>query len=204
MLKIPGLAPVARAFALHRFSMAAHMTIEAGLKADRVLKSSLRATANKAYQKEGERAAKLARKGNEIVETLGKLGPTLFPDEFIQAVHVGEESGRLAEVMEKEAKVYQEASIRGMKFLVKVVTGFVYFCIAVLIIVCIFRIIGVYTGRWTRRSTSRTTPTSGSAAAGGDGSRNRATSSYIGDVEWPCRMIRSSIVSAARRSRSYD
>lgn len=147
MLKVPGLAPVARAFALHRFSMAAHMTIEAGLRADRVLKSSLRATANKAYQKEGERAAKLARKGNEIVETLGKLGPTLFPDEFIQAVHVGEESGRLAEVMEKEAKIYQEASIRGMKFLVKIVTGFVYFCIAVLIIVCIFRIIGVYTGQ---------------------------------------------------------
>lgn len=146
-LKIPGLAPIARAFALHRFSMAAHMTIEAGLKADRVLKSSLRATANLAYQQQGERAAKLSRKGNEIVETLGKIGPTLFPDEFIQAVHIGEESGRLAEVMQKEAEIYREASLRGMKFLVKIVTGIVYAAIGILVIVCIFRVIGVYTGQ---------------------------------------------------------
>ncbi len=146
-LRIPGLAPVSRAFALHRFSMAAHMTIEAGLRADRVLKSSLRATANRAYQSEGERAAKLCRKGNEIVETLGKLGPTLFPDEFIQAVHVGEESGRLAEVLHKEAQHYREASLRGMKFLVRLITGLVYACIAILVIICIFRVIGVYTGQ---------------------------------------------------------
>jgi type II secretory pathway component PulF len=147
MLRVPGLAPVARAFALHRFAMAAHMNIEAGLKADRVLKSALRATANRAYQQEGDRAAKLCRKGKEIVEALGELGPTLFPDEFIQAVHVGEESGRLAEVMHKEAQHYREASIRGMKFLVKIVTGLVYAVIAILVIVCIFRIIGVYTGQ---------------------------------------------------------
>lgn len=146
-LKIPGLASVSRAFALHRFAMAAHMTIEAGLQADRVLKSSLRATANKAYQQQGERAAKMSRKGSEIVETLGKLGPTLFPDEFIQTVHVGEESGRLAEVMHKEAEHQREASIRGMKLLVKIVTGLVYAGIAILIIICIVRIMGVYTGQ---------------------------------------------------------
>ena len=146
-LKIPGLAPVARAFALHRFSMAAHMNFEAGLKADRVLKSSLRATANKAYQQEGERAAKMSRKGSEIVETLGKLGTHLFPDEFVAAVHVGEESGRLAEVLHKEAEIYREASLRGMKFIVKLITGLVYAIIAILVIVCIFRIIGVYTGQ---------------------------------------------------------
>ncbi|QEL15732.1 type II secretion system F family protein [Limnoglobus roseus] len=139
-LKIPGLAPVVRAFALHRFSMAAHMTIEAGLKADRVLKSSLRATANKAYQAEGDRAAKLARKGKEIVETLSKLGPTLFPDAFVQAVAIGEESGRLAEVMLKEAEIYREESIRGMKVLARIVSGLVYAVIGILVIVCIFRV----------------------------------------------------------------
>jgi type IV pilus assembly protein PilC len=145
-LKVPGLAPIARAFALHRFSMAAHMNFEAGLKADRVLKSSLRATANKAYQQEGERAAKMSRKGSEIVETLGKLGPHLFPDEFIQAVHVGEESGRLAEVLHKEAEIYREASLRGMKFLVKLVTGVVYSAIGLLVIICIARIFMTYLG----------------------------------------------------------
>lgn len=146
MLKVPGLAPVARAFALHRFSLAAHMNIEAGLQADRVLKSALRATANRAYQQEGERAAKLCRKGKEIVEALGELGPTLFPDEFIQAVHVGEESGRLAEVLHKEAEIYREASLRGMKFLVKIVTGIVYSAVGLLVIFCIARIFMTYLG----------------------------------------------------------
>jgi type IV pilus assembly protein PilC len=140
-LKVPGIAPVARAFALHRFAMAAHMTIEAGLRADRVMKSSLRATANKAYQQEGERAAKMCRKGTEIAETLGKLGPDLFPEEFVHAVAIGEESGRLAEVMEKEAKIYQEASIRGMKVLARIVSGVVYVMISILVIVCIFRVV---------------------------------------------------------------
>lgn len=139
-LKVPGLAPTVRAFALHRFAMAAHMTIEAGLKADRVLKSSLRATANKAYLAEGERAAKLARKGKEIVEALSKLGPTLFPDEFVHAVAIGEESGRLAEVMLKEAEIYREESIRGMKLLAKIASGVVYAGISILVIVCIVRI----------------------------------------------------------------
>ncbi len=139
-LKVPGLAPVVRAFALHRFAMAAHMTIEAGLKADRVLKSSLRATSNKAYQAEGDRAAKMSRKGKEIVETLSKLGPTLFPDAFVQAVAIGEESGRLAEVMLKEAELYREESIRGMKVLAKIVSGVVYAMIAIFVIVCIYRI----------------------------------------------------------------
>lgn len=140
-LKIPPLAPVVRAFALHRFAMAAHMTIEAGLRADRVLASGLRATANKSYQAEADRAAKLARKGKEIVEALGKLGPQLFPDEFLQAVHVGEESGRLAEVMLKEAEVYREESIRGMKILTRIVSGLVYAAVSILVIICLFRVV---------------------------------------------------------------
>lgn len=140
-LKLPGLAPIARSFALHRFSMAAHMTIEAGLRADRVLKSSLRATANKAYQQEGDRAAKLCRKGQEIVEALQQLGPHLFPEEFVQAVAIGEESGRLAEVLHKEAEIYREASIRGMKILTRIVSGLVYAIIAILVIVSIFRVV---------------------------------------------------------------
>jgi type IV pilus assembly protein PilC len=140
-LKVPGLAPIARAFALHRFAMAAHMTIEAGLRADRVLKFSLRATANRAYQQEADRAAKSCRKGREIIEALQELGPTLFPDEFIQAVHVGEESGRLAEVMQKEAVRYRDASVRGMKILTRIVSGLVYAIIAILVIVSIFRVV---------------------------------------------------------------
>ena len=139
-LTLPGLAGCFRAFALQRFSTALYMTSEAGVRADRALAMSLRAAANERYAAHVDAAAKQARGGDEIGAILARCGRTLFPDEFLNAVHVGEVTGNLAEVMQKQAKHYREEAARKLKFLVMVLSGAIYAMVALLVIVMIFKI----------------------------------------------------------------
>src|SRR5207237_791312 len=99
-----------------------------------------RATANKAYVKQAEWASKAARKGQDVPEILGACGPRLFPDEFMASLHVGEDTGRLAEVMKKQAEYYREESRRKIKWLANIAGGLVYAAIGVLMVVMIFKI----------------------------------------------------------------
>jgi type IV pilus assembly protein PilC len=147
-LRIPGLAACFRAFALQRFSLGLHMTGEAGLKADKSLQLSFRATANEAYTMHGDRCAKLAHNGQEIGPTLATCGEALFPAEFIDAIHVGETSGRLPDVMAKLSGQYQEEAARKMKWLAMLAGGGVYLMVGIMIIALILKlamsIAGVY------------------------------------------------------------
>lgn len=139
-MQIPGLVGCVRAFALQRFSLAWRFLAEAGMKGDRTMAASLRATANKAYRNHEESASKKIRKGCEIPEVLTQCGNMLFPSEFIEAARVGDETGQLAEVMGKQATHYQEESVRKLKVLTAVAGGLVYAFVGLLIIVAIFRI----------------------------------------------------------------
>jgi type II secretory pathway component PulF len=139
-LGIPGLAGCFRAFALNRFCLAYHMTIEAGLRADRCLKLSLRATANRAYAREADPAAKSARLGEDVPSILGAYGERLFPAEFVNALVIGEDTGRMAEVMKKQAEFYRDEAKRKLKTLSMILGGGVYLMIGVLLVVMIFKI----------------------------------------------------------------
>lgn len=141
-LAIPGLAGCVRAFALQRFSMAWHFLAEAGLKADRTMAVALRATANKAYREHEATAPKRLRKGGETPEVLADLGTKLFPEEYVEAARVGEETGQLAEVMAKQARHYQEESERKLGVVTKFAGLAVYGLVACLIIAAIFQIYG--------------------------------------------------------------
>lgn len=147
-LGVPGLAGCFRAFALNRFSTALHMTGEAGLSADRALKLSLRATANDAYAKQADWAAKQARGGQEIAPTLQVCGVNLFPADYVEAVEVGETAGRLPEVMARLAVQYRDEAARKLKFLAGLAGGLVYAMVGLMVIVLIVRILmsiaGVY------------------------------------------------------------
>jgi type IV pilus assembly protein PilC len=147
-LRIPGLDSAFRAFALQRFCLALHMTSEAGLRVDRGLHLAFRATVNSAYAAHADRAAQQIRKGNEIASTLAPCGSRLFPDEFLDSVQIGETTGQLAEVMQKQAAHYREEAVRKMGVLTMLFGALVYGFVMLLVIIVIFRIVmsigGVY------------------------------------------------------------
>lgn len=146
LLNAPVLGDCFRAFALSRFCSSFHMTAEAGLRADRCLRFSLNATANEAYQKQADYAAKAARKGEDVPGVLAACGPRLFPEAFVSEVQVGEDSGRLAEVLKKQAEFFREEARRKLKVLAQVIGGGVYAMVAIMVIVLIFKLAFFYLG----------------------------------------------------------
>ena len=146
--RLPGVAPCVRAFALYRFSVATAMTHEAGMPADRMLSSAFRATANARYLAVEEKAVKVVKGGRKVSKALAGCGRQLFPEEYLDAVGIGEVTGNVSEVMNQQAEVYREEALRQMKGLTKVASGAVYALVGLLIIVVILRMVmsigGVY------------------------------------------------------------
>ena len=139
-LVVPGLAKCFRSFALYRFAVALHMTTLAGLRANQALQSSLRATSNAAYMRHANEASKRIKKGSEIAPVVERFGETLFPAEFVDSIRVGELTGNLAEVMEKQSHIYREEANRQLKFLTSLFGGGIYLMVGIMFIVVILRI----------------------------------------------------------------
>lgn len=146
--RLPGVVPCVRAFALYRFSVASAMTHEAGMSADRSLRSAFRATANARYLAAEPKAVKVVKGGRPVSRALAGCGRELFPEEYLDAVGIGEVTGNVTEQMNRQADVYREEALRKMKGLTKFASGAVYALVALLVIVVILRIVmsigGVY------------------------------------------------------------
>ena len=139
-LKVPVLGGCFRAFALHRFSTALHMTGEAGLRMDKALRLAFKATANDAYMAVAEPAAAAVKKGNPVHEALEPARGRLFPDDYLDTVQVGEVSGQLPEVMAKQAVQYREEAARQMLVLARIASGAVYAVVGLMLVVVILKI----------------------------------------------------------------
>jgi len=146
--RLPGVAACVRAFALYRFSVATAMTHEAGMPADRSLRSAFRATANARYAAAEQKAVKVVKGGRTVSKALAGAGRELFPEEYLDAVGIGEVTGNVSEVMNKQADIYREDALRKMKGLTKLAGGALYAMVGLLVIVVIVRMVmsigGVY------------------------------------------------------------
>jgi type IV pilus assembly protein PilC len=144
LLSLPVVGPCLRALALSRFCLALRLTLETGMSTPKALRLSLRATGNAAFVGRSELVEGAVSAGDELALALGKSG--LFSEEFQNIVAVGEESGRLPEVMEQQAQHYYEVAGRRLTVLTFVAGCCVWLLVAVLIIVAIFRIFLTYLG----------------------------------------------------------
>jgi type IV pilus assembly protein PilC len=85
------------------------------------------------------------KKGREIGEALEASGAP-FPDEFREMIVMGEETGNMSEVMERLAVRYREDAERKLKAAAEYTSYCIYGMVAVMIIVAIFKIAGIYLG----------------------------------------------------------
>src|SRR5262245_20495132 len=140
VLPIPGLGGCVRAFALHRFSLGYQITSEAGMRADRALKQSMKATNNKAYANNAERAAKMAKDGEPISEIVEACGAHLFPSDFVEVGRMGEETGQLPEVMKKQAEILAKEAAWKAKLFAQIAGMTVYFLIGLFVLIAAYRV----------------------------------------------------------------
>jgi type IV pilus assembly protein PilC len=144
LLRLPVVGPCLQALALTRFCLALRLTLESAMPIARALRLSFRATGNGAFAAAAETAQRAVKGGDELTAALAKTG--LFPEQFQQVLAVGEESGRLTDVLEHQGEQYAEESERRLKALAAAAGWGVWMVVAGIIIFCIFRIALSYIG----------------------------------------------------------
>jgi type II secretory pathway component PulF len=138
LLRVPAIGPCLEAIALARMCLALRLTLGAGLPVKKAVRRSLDATGNAAYPATYEEAAAALRRGDDLTTILRAC--RIFPSDFLDTVESAEEGGRVPEVMEQQARFYQEESSLRMRILTRVAGFGVWLLVAGLIIVAIFRI----------------------------------------------------------------
>lgn len=144
LLAVPVVGGCLRSFAIARFSWAFHLTQSAGMPIDDSLDASLRATANGVFEAASRSVIADVLKGETLSDALA--GARLFPEEFINIVHVSETSGTVPEALHRLSPQFEEQARRSLKLLTTVAGFVVWALVAAFIIFLIFRIVLWYTG----------------------------------------------------------
>jgi type II secretory pathway component PulF len=138
LMWVPQLGKALETFAMARLAWALHVTLNSGMEVRKALKLSLRNTQNVRYTQHIDRVVSAIRSGDEIHEALARTKS--FPVHFVEAVHVGEDSGQLVESMAILARQYQDEARTAMNILSVLFGVAVMGLIAAVIIFLIFRI----------------------------------------------------------------
>jgi type IV pilus assembly protein PilC len=142
--RTPVLGPCIRALVMGRFSLAMQLTLDTAMPITKAIRLSLHACGNQAFADQGPDMEVAIREGRDLTAALG-LGP-MMPSDFISMVAVGEEGGRLVEIMKHQAAHYQEEAGFRMQTLSRFISGTVWTCYAVFMTFMIFTLYKMYFG----------------------------------------------------------
>jgi type II secretory pathway component PulF len=143
-LALPGVGGALRAVLLSRFCLGAKLALGAGISTKRALQLSFEAAGSSLYRQAFDHAKVGIKRGESVHEVLSRC--SIFPQDFLDVVIVGEEAGSLPETLGKQAVNYQEDAAMRLKLLTRFGSMGVYFLVAALLIVLIFSIFGTYIG----------------------------------------------------------
>ena len=143
-LKIPVLGKALRTLALARLAWALHLTMNTGMDVRRAVRLSLQVAGNALYTDLMKPIDRWLSAGSSLHEAF--VNTAAFPVEFLDALDIGERSGKLVESMDHLAAQYRDRAKAALAALT-MLAGFAVWCmVAVLIIALIFRIFMFYVG----------------------------------------------------------
>ena len=142
ILRIPQLGSALDTLAMSRLCWSLYVTFESGMDLRRALALAQRSTQNVRYSSQIEPVWQSIRSGKELYEALEATG--VFPRRFIDAIEVGERSGRLSETLALLSKQYQDEARAALAVLTKIAGFAVWLLVAALLVAIIFRMAGSY------------------------------------------------------------
>jgi type IV pilus assembly protein PilC len=148
MIRIPVVGNVMRALALARFSWSMELMTDAGVNIFNALQWSMDATTNGAFEGRTPAIIQSVKDGVPLSESLRASG--LFPHEYVEMMHVGEESGSMPDMFKRLAQNYFEQAERALHALTTVLGWCIWICVAAVIIFFIFRFFSMYLGNINR------------------------------------------------------
>lgn len=143
LLGLPVIGTCLRNFAIARFSWAFHLTQSAGMPIDDSLDASLAATANGAFDAAAPAINRDIQQGETLSDALNNS--RLFPEEFINIVHVSEMSGTVPEALQRLSPQFEDDARRSLKALATLAAWGVWGCVAAFIVYVIIKIVLWYT-----------------------------------------------------------
>jgi type II secretory pathway component PulF len=142
LLRVPRLGPCLEALALGRFALALQLTLNTDMPIAQALRLSLSATGNAAFEAKAPIVEESLKDGNDL--TLALTETRLFPEDFRNMIAVGEEGGRVPEIMRHQAQYYHEEAGRRLTALTRMFTGCVYVAYVVFMVIAIMAVAGIY------------------------------------------------------------
>jgi type II secretory pathway component PulF len=144
IMQLPGLGAALRKIALARLTWALHLAMNVDMDLRRVVPLVLRATGNDYYVRHTKQVVAEVAAGHPLHIALGRSGA--FPADFLDALAVAEESGRVVESMGRLPKRYEEEAETAVKAIAVIFGIMVAALVMGIIIWMIFRLAGFYVG----------------------------------------------------------
>ncbi len=144
IMRIPALGKALETLALARLAWSLSATLQSGMEIRRALKLSLASTNNARYTDKIETIDREIEQGNSIFEAFTQAA--CFPADFLDAIAVGEQSGKLDDAMTTLSRQYHEQAQFAIKTINTVAAFLVWMIIAGIIISMIFRLAFSYFG----------------------------------------------------------
>ena len=136
-MTLPIVGGCQRAFAIARFSWAFYLTQQTGMPIRRSLQATFQATGNGAFQAKCDSVCASIESGDSLTEALADSG--LFPEDFIEMVHVGETSGTVPEQLQRLSPQFREQAERSLSLLCNAIAWAVWGIVAMFILFFVFR-----------------------------------------------------------------
>ncbi|HEX4128965.1 MAG TPA: type II secretion system F family protein [Pirellulales bacterium] len=145
VLRTPVVGRALQTLSLARLAWSLELTYGSGMDLLKAIPLALRTMQNAYYSDHIDEITSVIRRGQEIHEALSVTG--VFPADFLDAIEVGERSGRLPETMNTLSRQYQDQSQRALMALTTIAGFLVWALVATLIVFVIFRLFSFYIGQ---------------------------------------------------------
>jgi type II secretory pathway component PulF len=142
LVRIPVLGKALLTFDEATFVQSLALAIESGVTAANAVSLSFKGSSSNAFKAKADAAREAILQGREMHAVLRDTG--LFSTETIEAVELGEESGRLAETLDKHFRVMRMRVKFAMAAIAQIASSVVWIAVAAILVTMIFRLFGRY------------------------------------------------------------
>lgn len=138
VLRVPVLGKALETICLARVAWSLHLTLGVGMDVRQAIRLSLRSAHNARYTDHIRPIEEAINGGSSLYDAFFETRG--YPVEFLDNIHVGEESGNLAESMQLLSRQYHERAAGAVKVLTMLAGLAVWAMIAAILIALIFRL----------------------------------------------------------------
>lgn len=144
VMRLPVIGNALERISLARLAWALHLMLNVEMDLRRLVPLALRTTGNDYYVQHTNNIVADITRGDPLHLAFART--RAFPAEFIDALTVAEESGRIVESMERLSNRYEEEAELAIRTLAVAFGWLIGFCVMALIVLLIFRLASFYIG----------------------------------------------------------